>query len=604
MKNAVLCRFIITLLLIINASHGFSQVKVSGIVKDLSTQEALIGVSIIEKGTSNHTYSDVNGYFEFIVRDSNVIIEIQYIGYETIEKSSSNLINTIMYMVASSPNIEEVIITGYYITQGNFGNRGYNLFELERENTEEYSPSEISGFKNTTIFPHSTFSIDVDKASYSMVRKKIATNQEVPKDAVRIEEMLNYFSYDYPQPQDAHPYSIISEYGICPWNEDHGLLLVALQGKEIKTSEIPASNTVFLIDVSGSMDSEEKLPLVKNALKVLLNNLRAIDKVSIVVYAGAAGEVLPPTSGDKKELIIQAIDKLSAGGSTAGGEGIELAYKIAIENFIEGGNNRIVLCTDGDFNVGVSSVGDLEKLIEEKRKTGVYLSCFGFGMGNYKDNRLETLADKGNGNYGYVDSEVEANKLFGKEFAGTMYTIAKDVKIQVEFNPKVVASYRLIGYSNRLLKDEDFIDDKVDAGEMGAGHSVTALYEIILPNHDCKFIHIGTDKNFLSGESAYSDTVMAILSTRYKLPEGNNSIEYKTAVKNYPQDGNTSSIHYQNLQWASSVAMFGMLLQESPFRNYSSFEKVLSLGFSSIGTDLDGTRAAFLELVKKLKNHP
>ncbi|MEX0287820.1 MAG: von Willebrand factor type A domain-containing protein, partial [Flavobacteriaceae bacterium] len=347
------------------------------------------------------------------------------------------------------------------------------------ENDESYAKITENTFQKVALNPLSTFSIDVDKASYSNIRRLINNGGSVPIDAVKLEEMINYFEYYYPQPKDEHPFSINTEVAQTPWNRQTRLLRIGLQGRSFENEALPASNLTFLIDVSGSMNSPNKLPLLKAAFKLLVNQLREKDKVAIVVYAGAAGVVLEPTSGAEKFKIVEALDQLYAGGSTAGGEGIELAYAIAQKNFIKEGNNRVILATDGDFNVGVSSDRAMEKLIEEKRKTGVFLSVLGFGMGNYKDSKLEVLADKGNGNHAYIDNMQEAQKVFGKEFGGTLFTIAKDVKIQLEFNPSKVAAYRLLGYENRLLEAEDFIDDTKDAGELGSGHTVTALYEII-----------------------------------------------------------------------------------------------------------------------------
>ena len=356
------------------------------------------------------------------------------------------------------------------------------------ENDESYPQIHENKFKKTELAPLSTFSIDVDKASYSNVRRMINNGQKIPFNAVKIEELINYFDYKYPQPKDEHPFSINTEYVKTPWNDKTRLVKIGLQGKTFEQKDLPASNLTFLIDVSGSMGTTNKLPLLKSAFKLLVNQLREKDKVAIVVYAGAAGVVLEPTSGNQKEKIINALENLESGGSTAGGKGIELAYKLADKNFKKNKNNRVILATDGDFNVGASSVKQMEELIEEKRKSGVFLSVLGFGYGNYKDDKLEILADKGNGNHAYIDTMQEAQKVFGKEFGGTLFTIANDVKIQIEFNPKKIAGYRLIGYENRLLNDEDFIDDTKDAGELGAGHKVTALYEVILKGEKTDFL--------------------------------------------------------------------------------------------------------------------
>jgi Ca-activated chloride channel family protein len=344
---------------------------------------------------------------------------------------------------------------------------------------EEYDRNPENRFLLAKDEPLSTFSIDVDVASYGNIRRMLNQGQKPPTDAVRVEELINYFSYNYEPPTEKEPVKIAAELGVCPWNTKHKLVRIGVKAMEIPSEQLPASNFVFLIDVSGSMFQANRLPLVKSSLKLLTNNLRENDRVAIVVYAGAAGQVLPSTSGADKQKIFEALDALQAGGSTAGGAGIELAYKVAQNNFIQGGNNRVILCTDGDFNVGVSSASGLESLIEEKRKTGIYLTILGYGMGNYKDNKLQTLSQKGNGNHAYIDNLQEANRVLVNEFGGSLYTVAKDVKLQIEFNPAKVQAYRLIGYESRLLDKKDFNDDTKDAGEIGPGQAVTAFYEII-----------------------------------------------------------------------------------------------------------------------------
>ena len=388
--------------------------------------------------------------------------------------------------------------------------------QVDNNDNEEYNPLIENPFTSPQISPLSTFSIDVDNASYTNIRRYINNGEKVPQDAVRIEEMINFFKYQYAAPTDNKPFAAQTEYSDAPWNKAHKLLRIALKAKDIPTEQLPAGNIVFLIDVSGSMDEPNKLPLLKSFMKVLVDQLRKEDKVSIVVYA-AAGLVLPPTNGDEKATIIDALNNLNAGGSTAGGAGIELAYKTAEANFMKEGNNRVVLATDGDFNVGINSQGDLQHLIKEKRKTGIFLTCLGFGMGNYKDNRLETLADKGNGNYAYIDNMQESNRFLGKEFKGTVFAVAKDVKLQIEFNAEQVKSYRLIGYENRKLNDKDFVNDKIDAGEMGIGHTVTALYEIIPAGVNSSFAPETpklkyTDAKLASG----SGQELATIKFRYK----------------------------------------------------------------------------------------
>ena len=466
-------------------------------------------------------------------------------------------------------------------------------FRLEQE--ESYAVINENPFEKTTLSPLSTFSIDVDKASYSNIRRMINNGQDILPDAVKIEEMVNYFDYNYPQPTGEHPFSINTEFAKTPWNTQTNIVKIGLQGKTYTNEELPASNLTFLIDVSGSMRAQNKLPLLKSAFRLLVNQLRAQDKVSIVVYAGAAGVVLKPTSGDKKEIILKALNNLQSGGSTAGGAGIELAYKLAENNFKKKGNNRVILATDGDFNVGASSDSKMQTLIENKRKSGVFLSVLGFGYGNYKDSKLEILADKGNGNHAFVDTMQEAQKVFGKEFGGTLYTIAKDVKIQVEFNPKKVQAYRLIGYENRLLEDKDFIDDTKDAGELGSGHTVTALYEVIPVGVKSEYLKDVADLKYTKAEVGkdFSNELLTV-KFRYKKPDGEKSIEMIHIQKD---EINALS---NDLKFASAVALFGMQLRESQFHNNSNIEDVITLAKSGRGKDLQGYRAEFLRLVKAI----
>jgi len=464
-------------------------------------------------------------------------------------------------------------------------------------NDESYGEIQENNFERTNFSPLSTFSIDVDKASYSNVRRMINNGQKVLPDAVKIEEFINYFGYNYPQPINEHPFSITTEMNPTPWNAQTRLVRIGLQGKTIAQDELPASNLVFLIDVSGSMSGTNKLGLLKKAFKFLTNQLREKDTVSIVVYAGAAGVVLEPTSGTDKQKIIEALNKLESGGSTAGGEGIELAYKIAQENFVKKGNNRIILATDGDFNVGASSDKDMEKLIEEKRKSGVFLTCLGFGYGNYKDSKLETLADKGNGNHGYIDNMQEAQKMFGKEFGGTLHTIAKDVKIQVEFNPAIVEAYRLVGYENRLLIDEDFIDDTKDAGELGSGHTVTALYEIILKGAESDYLNAIPELKYTKPSSlnSFSKELLTV-KFRYKKPDGKKSIEIVKIAENENMIHNKKDFNF-----SAAVALLGMQLRNSKYTSKTNFNDVISLAEKGRGSDKDGYRAEFIRLVKTLQ---
>jgi Ca-activated chloride channel family protein len=465
-------------------------------------------------------------------------------------------------------------------------------------NTEEYDRIYENPFLEVLKNPLSTFSIDVDTASYANLRRFIKSNSVPPKDAVRIEEMINYFSYDYPQPEGKDPFSINVNISDCPWKAENKLLHIGLQGKKIDVSKLPPSNIVFLIDTSGSMSDENKLPLLKESFKLLVNQMRENDKVSIVTYAGSAGVVLEPTSGDKKEKIIEALDRLESGGSTAGGEGIELAYKVAEENLKANGNNRVVLATDGDFNVGPSSDGELVRMIEEKRKKGVFLSVLGLGMGNYKDSKMEQLADKGNGNYGYIDTLSEAKKIFVKQMGGTLFTIAKDVKLQLEFNPTKVKSYRLIGYENRVMRNEDFNDDKKDAGELGSGHSVTALYEVVPADGK----EIKTELKYqdvkIKPESKVSDEFMTV-KFRYKAPNEDTS---KLIVKSFKDKNISFEKSNENLRFSSAVAGFGLLLRDSEYKGSLNLDKVIKMATTSKGDDSEGYRSEFIELVKAYKN--
>lgn len=465
--------------------------------------------------------------------------------------------------------------------------------EPEQEDYELFTENQFTSPKSE---PLSTFSIDVDNASYTNVRRFINQGQKVPKDAVRVEEMMNFFKYNYAQPSSKHPFAIHTEYSDCPWNEKHKLVKIGLQGKEIDSDVLPNSNFVFLIDVSGSMSYQNKLPLLKESMKVLVNQLRAKDKVSIVVYAGAAGLVLPPTSGNDKETIIKSLENLNAGGSTAGGAGIELAYKIASENFIKGGNNRVILATDGDFNVGASSNKDMETLIEEKRKSGVFLTCLGYGMGNYKDSKMETLADKGNGNYAYIDNIQEANRFLGKEFKGSMFAIAKDVKIQIEFNPKHVQNYRLIGYENRKLRPEDFKNDAIDAGELGSGHTVTALYEIIPTGVESTFDNSIDPLKYTEQKTnfeKYADE-LATVKFRYKKPDGDTSIEMVQVIENKSIKLENASEDYK---FTTAVAWFGLKLRDSKLVTNKTSKDIKALALQGKTIDKEGYKAEFIRLV-------
>ena len=465
-------------------------------------------------------------------------------------------------------------------------------------NTEDYDHIVENKFLAATQNPLSTFSIDVDEAAYSNVRRYINNGSKPPAGAVRIEEMINYFDYTYPQPQNDEPFSVNTELSECPWSPQHRLVHIGLQGQEIEVQNLPDANIVFLIDVSGSMEDANKLPLVKSSMKLLTDQLRPDDKVTIVVYAGNAGLVLPATSGSNKTAIKEAIDRLEAGGSTAGGEGIQLAYKVARENFIKGGNNRIILATDGDFNIGASSDDELVSMIEKERQSGIFLSVLGYGMGNYKDNKMQQLADKGNGNHSYIDNINEARKVLVTEFGSTLFTIARDVKIQIEFNPAKVQAYRLIGYENRVMAAEDFNDDKKDAGELGSGHTVTALYEVIPTGVKSEFIGKVDELKYQPAKSTMAisggDEIMTI-KLRYKKPDGDVSkLIVHPVTDSHTALANTS----ENFRFSAAVASFGMLLRNSEFKQHASYQQVVELAKGAKGTDENGYRQEFINLVK------
>ncbi|MBP6991330.1 MAG: von Willebrand factor type A domain-containing protein [Spirochaetes bacterium] len=463
-------------------------------------------------------------------------------------------------------------------------------------NTEEYDYIRENEFRDAARTPLSTFSIDVDTASYANLRRFINASQLPPADAVRIEEMINYFDYDYPQPEDGHPFSITTEVSGCPWNRENRLVHIGLQGRSLDYENLRPCNLVFLIDSSGSMQDANKLPLLKQSLRLLLDGLTARDRVAIVAYAGAAGLVLPSTPAGRKEEIIAAIDRLQAGGSTAGGAGIQLAYATAKQNLVTGGNNRVILCTDGDFNVGVSSTASMVRMMEEYRKTDIYLTICGFGMGNYKDGRMEQISKAGNGNYFYIDSIREAKKVFVKQMRANMFTIAKDVKVQIEFNPAKVKAYRLIGYENRVMPDEDFNNDLKDAGELGAGHTVTALYEI-MPVGSNQAVG-GTDplkyQQVKTTDAAAGAEVMTV-KLRYKQPRQSASRLITVPVSDA---GTAFAGASENFRFSAAVAGLGMILRDSQFKKDLTLSDVIRLARGSRGRDTEGYRAEFITLAE------
>lgn len=474
-------------------------------------------------------------------------------------------------------------------------------YDGEEWNAEEYSSIVESGFKSVVNDPLSTFSVDVDTASYSNLRRMIEYGyalEDIPAGAVRIEEMLNYFTYDYNLPDGDEPFGVTTVMSDCPWNEDAKLLQIGLKTEEIDFSEAPDSNLVFLLDVSGSMYSEDKLPLLQKSFALLVEELSEKDRVSIVTYAGSDEVVLSGVSGDDKATIIEALEALEAGGSTNGADGIETAYSLAEKYFIEGGNNRVILATDGDLNVGVTSESALEKLITKKKKSGIFLSVLGFGTGNIKDNKMETLADKGNGNYAYIDSLREAKKVLVEQMGATLVTVAKDVKLQVEFNPAYVKGYRLLGYENRALATEDFNDDTKDAGEIGAGHMVTALYEIIPVDSDQEIPQTELKYQDQQESAGVKNGEWLNINIRYKDPESD-----KSELCTYPvtEDAYTSNPN-EDFYFAAAVAEFGLLIRDSEYKGDASFENVRKL-LKLVDTDMDEYKDEFVDLVKKLQKN-
>jgi Ca-activated chloride channel family protein len=639
MKLLLKLSFILFTSLFLNAQEK----SIYGTVTSATDGLPLPGVSVIVKGTSNGVQTNFDGEYTLRARIGETLV-YSFIGCVAKEVTIRNNDEINVFLEYDFVKLDGVLVTGYagatnsskitsavtsvisgqaagvevkrksnatIVIRGRNSLSRYNYIpsknnKYQRENNnfnirndfpnESYDGIQENLFKRSTASPLSTFSIDVDKAAYSNIRRMINNGQEIPRNAVKIEEMVNYFSYDYSQPEGKHPFTIHTEVVQTPWHNETQLVRIGLQGKTYDNDKLPASNLTFLIDVSGSMDATNKLHLLKKSFKLLVNQLREKDRVSIVVYAGAAGVVLMPTPGDQKEIILEALERLQAGGSTAGGQGIKLAYELAEQNFKKDGNNRVLLATDGDFNVGASSDSDMQTLIEKKRESGVFLSVLGFGYGNYKDSKLEMLADKGNGNYSYIDNMQEAHKVFGKEFGGTLYTIAIDVKIQVEFNPKKVQAYRLIGYENRLLADEDFIDDTKDAGELGSGHNVTALYEVIPVGVSSHYLKNSSNLKYTKNEvtNIYTDELFTV-KFRYKKPDGDKSIEMV-----HVQDTKIS-IASEDMNFVSAVALMGMNLLQSKYDNGASMKDVIKLAKRGRGKDDDGYRAEFIRLVESYR---
>ena len=577
---------------------------ITGRVTDANKGQPLPGANVTIDSLSLGTATGKQGQF----RLSNVpagthIVSVSFVGYSSTQKTVTVEVGkTIQISFALSPTAQdmqdtnEVVVTSYGRAPGQMRQRA----RPSQWNTEDYAPIESNDFRAVSDHPLSTFAIDVDGASYTNTRRFIRDGERPPKDAVRIEEFLNYFQYDYPAPaaEDEHPFAATMEAGPAPWHEKHRLVHVGIQGQRVPRAERPPSNLVFLVDVSGSMRSPRKLPLLKKGFRMLAEQLRPEDRVAMVVYAGSSGIVLESTPGTETDSIKQAITRLEAGGSTAGAAGIRQAYQVAEEHFIEDGINRVILATDGDFNVGVSSDGALQRLVERKRESGTALTVLGFGTGNIKDNKMETLANHGNGNYYYVDSATEARRVLVDQLGSTLQTIAKDVKVQVEFNPAEVAAYRLIGYVNRQLEDEEFTDDSTDAGELGAGHSVTALYDVI-PRGVESEVDVPTVGDLKYQETQPSDAAEAsdellTLKLRYKEPDGDESQLIERPLTQEAANREVSP----DFSFAAAVAGYGMLLRDSEYKGSLTLDAVRRLAEQGRGEDPNGTRAGFISLVE------
>ena len=569
--------------------------EVTGKVTDVFN-EPLLGASVLIKGTTQGVTTDFDGKYTIKVKNGD-ILEFSFIGMKIkqVKVSGQKIINVVLE--EDNVALQEVVVTTGYVGKRNRKKDkqkktvAYSIYE---ESRETYKAIDESGFKSTAKDPVTTFSADVDKASYSNVRRMLNYGQKPHKDAVRIEELINYFDYNYTPPAEGSktPLNATTTLSSCPWNPDNYLLRVGLQAKKIDLAKAPPSNIVFLIDTSGSMDEPNKMPLLKASFKLLLDNLRPEDRIAIVVYASQTGIALPSTPAKEKEKISKVIDDLVASGSTAGGAGLQTAYEVAEKNFLPKGNNRIILATDGDFNVGISSRDELQRLVEEKRNNGIYISVLGYGMGNYRDDMAETIANKGNGNYAYIDNFTEAKKVLVNEFGGTLYTVAKDVKLQLEFNPQYVKEYRLVGYENRALANEDFEDDKKDAGEIGAGHTVTALYELI-PAKGATTDGLRYQKQVKEGFA----NELAFLKIRYKDPvvKDAKSVEESIPIPFSLTDLTQTDDDYR---FAAAVAEWGMLLRNSKYKAKSSYKQVIDLAKNAIGKDEEGYRKEFIRLVE------
>ena len=601
---------------------------IAGLIVDSASSQPLGGAMVSVRGTTLGVQTDAQGNYTLNVpvdsaKGRDIVLLVRHIGYKQATRAlhvTAGRRTAHFALVSIQTRLAENVVMAAVVTRiagkamapavAQIGVRPPGL-RLAKEmpelrdkdaaNTEGYDVISENPFLTTASAPRSTFSIDVDHASYSNVRRFLRQGQQPPRDAVRLEELINYFPYDLPAPRGADPVTITTEVSTAPWNPAHRLVRIGLKGRPINVDSLPPNNLVFLIDVSGSMESEDKLPLLKSAFRLLVNELRPQDRVALVVYAGNAGVVLPSTSGSQKDSILDAIERLEAGGSTAGGAGIRLAYDVAKESFMPNGNNRVILATDGDFNVGVSSDAELVQLIERRREQGTFLTVLGFGTGNVKDSKMEKLADKGNGNYAYVDNIMEARKVLVTEMGGTLLTIAKDVKLQIEFNPTRVGAYRLLGYENRLLRDEDFKDDTKDAGELGSGHAVTALYELIPPGSpDLADVPRPDSLRYTktpSRTNASASSELLYVKLRYKPPTGVQSREIAHIVAD-----ETTARPSTDFVFASAVAEFGMVLRDSPHKGKSSLDSVIVRGDRSRGADPFGYRAEFVSLARMARD--
>lgn len=613
--------------------HGNDR-RISGTVYAADDRKPIPGVTVKVEGTNTSTQTNTSGEYTVTVPGGNDYLSFSFIGYKSKKVKIGQKDTLNVYLEPLTNSLNEVVVTEYTTKlrkhvsgsvatvdvlknipsnnyrqslqgqamgvniRGNSVQGNLNYSPPLSAGNESYKSIAENGFNDVKSNPLSTFSVDVDGASYSNVRRFINNGQLPPADAVRVEEMINYFSYNIPGPANNDPVAIHTELSSAPWNTRHRLLRISLKAKTIDVNKLPPSNLVFLIDVSGSMGEPNKLPLVKASMKLLTEQLRPQDKVAIVTYAGQAGVALSPTKGDEKETIINAIDNLNAGGSTNGGEGIKTAYRIARENFMDEGNNRIIMATDGDFNVGPNSDEDMEQLIVKERESKVAISIMGFGMGNLKDSKMETLADRGNGNYFYIDNITEAHKALVNEFGGTLFTIAKDVKLQIEFNPAKVQAYRLLGYEDRMLNKEDFSNDRKDAGDMGSGHTVTAFYEIVPIGIKDDYAGSVDPLKYQKPESLpvknNSDEMLTI-KFRYKQNDSSVSKMSLAAVNDTPKDFNSAS---SDFRFASAVAEFGMLLRDSEFKQQSNFNQVITIAKAAKGEDEEGYRSEFVRLAQ------